>query len=90
MSADTTKPGKARNVVNIVGSELYLFIAQASPSVYDPSFMKTFRTRGGGVDIVRISRAETNRSDILAVDWTEDIKVTSKICARRVTVSDAA
>jgi hypothetical protein len=90
MSADTTKPGKTRNVVNIVGSELYLFIAQAAPSVYDPSFMKTFRTRGGGVDIVRIYRAESNRSDILAVDWTEDIKVTSSICARRVTVTDAA
>jgi hypothetical protein len=90
MSADTTKAGKAKNAVNIIGSELYLFIAQASPSVYDPSFMKTFRTRGGGVDMVRIYRAESNRSDILAVDWTEDIKVTSPVCARRVTVTDAA
>ncbi len=87
MSADTAKPGKAKNAVNIIGSELYLFIAQAAPSVYDPSFMKTFRTRGGGVDIVRIYRAESNRSDILAVDWTEDIKVTSKVCARRVSVT---
>ena len=89
MSADTTKPGKTKNAVNIIGSELYLFIAQATPSVYDPSFMKTFRTRGGGVDIVRTYRAESNRSDILAVDWTEDIKVTSNVCARRVTVTDA-
>ena len=51
--------------------------------------MKTFRTRGGGVDIVPTYRAESNRSDILAVDWTEDTKVTSNVCARRVTVSDA-
>ena len=31
--------------------------------------------------MVRIHRAESNRSDILAVDWTEDIKVTSNVCA---------
>lgn len=33
--------------------------------------------------LVRIYRAESNRSDILPVDWTEDIKVTSGICPPR-------
>jgi hypothetical protein len=41
----------------------------------------------GGVDNVRVYRAESNRSDILAVDWSEDIIVTSSACGRRITVS---
>ena len=87
LSRDTAKWGKTKNNVNIVGSELYLFIAQASPSVYDPSFMKTFRTRGGGVDVVRVYRENSSRSDVLAVDWTEDIKVTSGVCGARISVT---
>jgi len=87
LSRDTTKWGKTKNAQNIVGSELYLFSGASSPTLYDPSFMKTFRTRRGGVDIVRVYREESSRSDVLAVDWTEDIKVTSSVCAKRITVS---
>jgi len=29
----------------------------------------------------------TAGSDILAVDWSEDIRVTSSVCARKVTAS---
>jgi hypothetical protein len=87
LSRDTTKWGKAKNAQNIVGSELYLFTGASSPTLYDPSFMKTFRTRRGGVDIVRVYREESSRSDVLAIDWTEDIKVTSSVCAKRITVS---
>ena len=87
LSRDTTKWGKTKDAANIVGSELYLFTGVTSPTLYDPSFMKTFRTRRGGVDIVRVYREESSRSDVLAVDWTEDIKVTSAVCAKRITVS---
>lgn len=87
LSRDTTKWGKAKAAQNIVGSELYLFTGSSRPTLYDPSFMKTFRTRRGGVDVVRVYREEASRSDVLAVDWTEDIKVTSAICARRISVS---
>lgn len=48
---------------------------------------KTFRTRRGGVDLVRVYREERSRSDFLAVDWTEDIKVTSSVCAKRITTT---
>jgi len=89
LSQDTKKWGNSKNAKNIVGSESYLFYSTQTPSLYDPSFMKTFRTRRGGVDIVRTYREEKNRSDILAVDWTEDIKVVSGICGRRVTVTQA-
>lgn len=87
LSRDENKWGKAKSAKNIVGSELYLFHGRSRPTLYDPSFMKTFRTRRGGVDVVRIYREESSRSDVLAVDWTEDIKVTSAICARRITVT---
>jgi len=87
LSRDTTKWGKTKVAANIVGSELYVFNGATRPTLYDPSFMKTFRTRRGGVDVVRVYREDASRSDVLAVDWTEDIKVTSSICARRITVS---
>ena len=49
--------------------------------------MKTFRTRRGGVDSVRTYRENSSRSDVLAVDWTEDIKLISVISAKRISVS---
>jgi len=87
LSYDQNKWGKTKSAKNIVGSELYLFHGNNAPSLYDPCFMKTFRTRRGGVDVVRTYREESSRSDVLAVDWTEDIKLTSAISAKRITVS---
>ena len=63
------------------------FCRYRSPTLYDPSFMKTFRLRRGGVDVVRTYRDDAARSDILAVDWSEDIRVTSPVCARKLTAS---
>jgi hypothetical protein len=36
---------------------------------------------------VREYREERNRSDILAVDWTEDVKITALGLCRRITLS---
>lgn len=87
LSKDTTKFGKTKDASNIVGADLFLFYASASPTVYDASLMKTFMGGNGGVTSVRMYRAESNRSDILAVDWSEDIKATSATSGRRITVS---
>lgn len=87
LSKDTAKLGVAKNTVNIVGLQLVIFHASQSPTIYDPSFMKTFRLRRGGVDVVRTYRDDSARSDILAVDWSEDIRVTSSVCARKLTAS---
>ncbi|MDG1302320.1 MAG: hypothetical protein P8R37_12125 [Opitutae bacterium] len=87
LSYDENLFGKAKSAKNIVGSEMYLFHGNNTPSLYDPCFMKTFRTRRGGVDEVRTYREESSRSDVLAVDWTEDIKLTSAISAKRITVT---
>jgi hypothetical protein len=49
--------------------------------------VRTVVLRRGGVDVVRTYRDDSARSDILAVDWSEDIRVTSSVCARKVTAS---
>ena len=87
LAKDTAKRGAAKANVNIIGQQLVIFHAHASPTLYDPSFMKTFRLLRGGVDVVRLYREDSARSDILAVDWSEDIRVTSSVCARNVTGS---
>jgi hypothetical protein len=87
LAKDTTKLGGFKANVNIIGQQLVIFHANASPTLYDPSFMKTFRLRRGGVDVVRTYRDDAARSDILAVDWSEDIRVTSPVCARKLTAS---
>ena len=76
-------PSKA----NIVGSEFFLFLASAYPDEYDPSWMKTFAVKSGNVAQVGTYREDRTRSDIVAVDWTEDVKIVASGAARRITVS---
>lgn len=87
LSKDSAKPGKTASKSNLVGSELFVFSASQSPNQFDGSFAKTFRTRTGGVDTVRTYKTASGRADILAVDWTEDIQVTSTVSGKRITVS---
>lgn len=87
LSKDTTKFGKAKSASNIVGARLLLFIGSESPTQYDPSFAKTFTGKRGGITQVRTYRDDTHRSDIHAVDWSEDIQVTGLACGKRVDVS---
>lgn len=84
---DTAKAGVAKSNAQVFGANIFLVISSAAPSIYDPSFMKTFRTQAGGVEAVRSYRDDKARSDIYAVDWSEDIQVTSTAGARRLTVS---
>lgn len=86
LSYNQNKTGKAASKSNLVGSEVYVFYGSDSPDVYDPSAMKTFRTKSGGVDSVRMYQEPSGRADILAVDWTEDIKLTSAASIKRITV----
>jgi hypothetical protein len=87
LSKDTTKFGAAKNATNIIGAEVFIFLGSNAPSEYDPSFMKTFMTRSGGVDAVRTYRDESARSTIHAVDWSEDVKITATAAVKRLTIS---
>lgn len=87
LSRDTTKFGKDKAAVNIVGAEVFTFIRSDNPTQYDPGFAKTFSIGSSSVEDVYTYREDKCRSDILAVDWSEDIKVVSAKCARRLTLS---
>ena len=85
LAYDTTKQGKARNNAFVNGNEVYVFVRSGSPTIYDPSAVKTFAGGRGGVSAVRQYRDESSRSDVYAVDWSRDTKVTSDICITRTT-----
>lgn len=87
LSRDTKKFGAAKTMSNIVGGEVILFHGEDSPSLYDASFMKTFATRGGGVDNVTQRRDDNKHSDVFEVNWSEEIVDTSPALARRLTLS---
>ena len=86
LSRDTTKFGKDKAAVNIVGAECFIFLRSENPTQYDPSFSKTFSIGATGVEDVYTYREEP-RCDILAVDWSEDTQVVSTACARRISIS---
>lgn len=87
MAFDTAKMGKAANKQNVVGSEIFIFHGNDNPTQYDPGFAKTFSIGANSVEDVRMYREEKVRSDILAVDWSEDVKVISTLCAKRIQVA---
>jgi hypothetical protein len=87
MAYDTTKEGKTRDQAFVNGDDVYIFVRSASPTIYDPSALKTFAGGRGGVSAVREYRDESSRSDIYAVDWSRDVKVTSAISIERITTS---
>lgn len=84
---DQAKPGAGKNTTNILANDVFVFFSSPNPTQFDASFAKTFVTPGGGIDSVRTYREEGNRSDILAIDWARDIRVTSTVSARRLTVT---
>jgi hypothetical protein len=87
LSKDTSKFGAGKNAVNIVGAKVYIFYAETNPTEYDPSFMKTFMPDGDAVESVREYRDEQAVSDILALDWAEDIQVVAEDLCRRIDIS---
>lgn len=87
MSRDTTKAGKGKNAVNIVGNEVFVFIGADSPTAYDPSFAKTFMVSNSPITAVKEWRDDSCHSDMLETEWSEDIQVVSTVCAKRISVS---
>jgi hypothetical protein len=87
LGSDAAKFGAAKSASNIVGAEVFIFFASDAPTQYDPSFAKTFAVDASMVGAVREYRDETSVSDILAMDWTEDIQVVAADAGRRITLS---
>ncbi len=87
ISADANKHGKPSANSTIAGDEVYLFHASEMPTPFDPSFAKTFTTGRGCINAVKQYRDETISSDVLKVEWSEDIQVVSPLLIKRVSVS---
>ncbi len=88
VSKTSNKEGQSTvTKTNIVGNNAVLTYAVPSPSQYDPSAFKCFTTGVGNVQSVRTYRSEDSRSDVHAVDWSEDIVQTSALSARRMAIS---
>lgn len=87
LSKDTAKFGAGKNAVNIVGANVYIFYNEDNPTQFDPGFMKTFMPRGDAIESVREYRDERSVSDMVALDWAEDIQVVSTQVAKRITLS---
>lgn len=87
LSYTSAKPGK-KGVAKetIVGSRVYALLNTPSPTEFDPSAAKTFVTRRGSVQGVRLYREEPH-ADIAELDWSEDIKLTGAMCVKRIDVT---
>lgn len=87
VNKDTVKEGATASKSFIPGSVCYVFIHNPAPTQYDPSPFKTFRGGKNGIESVRVYREDNNRSDILAVDWSEQTLSTGTACIRKIAVS---
>ena len=86
LAYDTTKAGKAKSTSLVVGADAFLFCASQSPTPYDPSFAKTFTVSAGNIFDVQMNQ-EDHRTDVISVDWSEEIKVVSAACGRRLAIT---
>jgi hypothetical protein len=76
-------PAKAR----VLGNNVLLTFASQSPTVYDPSGWKVFTTGPGRVDSVRTYSDPSDRFDVHAIDWSEDVKQTSSLATKRLAIT---
>ncbi len=83
---DTAAKGVAKANANIVGSEVFIFFGQNQPDTVDPSFAKTFSVDGNGVNAVKEFRQDDLVTKI-AVDWSEQVKVTAALSGKRITIT---
>lgn len=87
LSKDTAKFGRDKDAVNIVGNEVFIFVRSANPTTYDPSFAKTFRVNGSGVDAVYSYDAPNGLYQGHIVYWSVDTQIVSAPCARRLIIT---
>ena len=72
---------------NVIGDNAILTYSVPSPTQYDPSAFKCFSTGSGLVAAVRTYRDESARSDVHAVDWSEDAQQTSTLAAKLLAIT---
>ena len=84
---NSAKRGATQSKTRILGNDVWIYYNSQTPDMEDPSFAKCFTTGAGGVQTVRTYRDESARSEVLAVDWNREFKVTNTQAVKRLTVS---
>ena len=88
LSYDTAKIGQATKVKDqVLAGHVILNYGLPSPTQYDPSAFKCFTTGTGNIESVRTYRDENARSDVHAIDWSEDIRQTSTLAVKRLAIT---
>ena len=88
ISKNTAGLGQTATKARVLASECLIHYAVPAPTQYDPSAFKTF-TAGPGSSImaVRSYMATNGFYDGHIVDWSEDIKQTSTIAMKRLSIT---
>jgi len=87
LSKKTTKPGGANSKAQVLADVAYLSYSVPNPTIYDPSPFKCFTTGENNIEAVRTYRDESARSDVHAVDWSEDPQAVSSIAIRKLAIT---
>jgi hypothetical protein len=87
ISYNNAKLGQAKDKKRVLKGEIIIHSSMPSPTQYDPSPFKVFTGDRSRVTAVRTYRDPSDRFDVHAVDWSEDIKLTSALSALRISLS---
>lgn len=87
ISYNTKALGQAKVKGRIMSSDVLLHYSVPNATQYDPSPFKCFTRSRSMVQSVRTYRDPSDRYDVHAVDWSEDLKQTSTLAMRRITVT---
>lgn len=71
----------------ILSGEVLIHYSVPAPTVYDPSAFKVFTLDRSLITSVRTYTDPSDRFDVHAIDWSEDIKQTSTTAIKRITVT---
>ncbi len=86
---DATKLGATSSKSAVLATDVYLYVSSDEPGQDDPSWMKCFVATDSfsNIEAVRMYWDDKCRSDVIAVDWTEDIQITGSACGVRIAVT---
>jgi len=85
---DSAAPGVTDVPTFCLDTDVLIFPCNSNPTMFDPSFMKTFRLRGNWMTPGTYMRAD-QRVLVAKFDWVSDVQVVFGDGARRITVSAA-
>lgn len=74
LSRDTAKFGKDKAASNIFGAKVLIFIGSDSPTIYDPSFAKTFATNRTSIDQVIIPDSQARELALIEFDEAQTFR----------------